>query len=193
MWKEKFDALAAEVLADESANPRARLLAGASLDSVAEQINAPASPAAISPDLPPSQRFEGWGGEAELAFTDRVVRRALVELRELLGKDPKLLAIIGARPELRVTVKRETIEADGKTVRGRLGYLIAHKFFDAPRPAADILAEFRRRGWAADKGRPIAITGPQGLGWLVENGFLTKEETGYQAVHSMKVSITETK
>jgi hypothetical protein len=103
----------------------------------------------------------------------------------------ELLRVLIERPELEIAVKRQALQADGKSSRGRLGLLIHEGFFAVTRPAGDIMAEFRRRGWMAATGRPIAVTGPQGIGWLLDAGFLTKEIDGYVAVPGVKIQVTE--
>ena len=57
------------------------------------------------------------------------------------------------------------------------------------REFGDVRKEFIRRGFV-DKKTPNVQIG-QALAGLVELGFLTKEETGYQCVAGMKVRIQE--
>jgi len=102
-------------------------------------------------------------------------------------KDPRVLAVLANRPELRVTVERQTIEADGGTLRGALAVLITKKFFDSPQNANTAFNELKRLG------RRVAKPGVyRELDKLAELGFVTKEDAGYQAVPGMKVHIVET-
>jgi hypothetical protein len=107
-------------------------------------------------------------------------------------KDPRVLEILAARPELRVTIERERIYADGKTLRGALAILISEKFFDTAREFADIRKDLIRRGFLGSKAPNQQIS--QALKSLVELQFLTAEDGNcYQAVPGMKVNIIENK
>ena len=101
-------------------------------------------------------------------------------------RDPRILQVLARRPELLVTIERETIEADGKTLRGALALLISKKFFDAPQNGNAAFNELKRLGRAVAKPNVY-----RELDKLAELGFVTKEEGGYQAVPGMTVQILE--
>ena len=107
-----------------------------------------------------------------------VKRRAL--------EDPEILSILAARPELRVTVTRPILEADGNTLRGRLALLIHKGFFKEPVNASRAYDELVRT-WR-NVGKPNVY---KECDALTELGFLTKEESGYQTVPGMKMTVTE--
>jgi hypothetical protein len=110
-------------------------------------------------------------------------------IRARASEDPIVLQVLAEKPELRVTIHRKTLEASAANLRGSLGILISEKFFDQPTESANIRAELIRRGFLGQKAPNLQIF--QALQGLVELGFLTKEESGYQAVPGMKVHITE--
>lgn len=105
------------------------------------------------------------------------------------AKDPGILQLLAERPELRVKIERRTIEAESGTLRGSLAILISEKFFDAAREFADVRKDLIRRGFLGSKAPNQQIS--QALQGLVEHGFLTKEDAGYQAVPGMKIHILE--
>jgi hypothetical protein len=107
-------------------------------------------------------------------------------VRARAEKDPGILEILTRRPEMRVTVERQTLEVNGDTLRGALAVLISKKFFDAPQNGNTAFNELKRLGRAVAKPNVY-----RELDKLAELGFVTKEETGYQAVPGMKVFIVE--
>lgn len=102
----------------------------------------------------------------------------------LTKEAPKLLQILGIAPEISVSNERETIEVDGKSLRGRLAMLISKGWFDEPHNASMAWTELKRTG--KDPGKPNVY---KECDRLVEIGFLTKESEGYQVVPGMKSSI----
>jgi regulator of replication initiation timing len=104
----------------------------------------------------------------------------------LMAEEPALLKVFLTKPELRIEVKRRTLEASHDTLRGRIAGLIANDFFDAPKPGTAIETELRRQGFACS--RPNCY---READKLAAEGFFTKEEGGYQAVAGMKVNIVE--
>jgi hypothetical protein len=104
-------------------------------------------------------------------------------------QDPVILRVMQDRPEIRVTRQIRTIDADGSTLNGALGILIAEKFFDGVRESADIRRELIRRGFLGNKAPNHQIS--LALQRVVEWGFLTKEDAGYQCVTGMKINIVE--
>lgn len=102
----------------------------------------------------------------------------------LMKEAPKLLRVLAIAPEIEVATERETIEVDGKSLRGRLALLILKGWFDEPHNASLAWTELKRTG--KDPGKPNVY---KECDRLVEVGFLTKESDGYQAVAGMKSSI----
>jgi hypothetical protein len=101
-------------------------------------------------------------------------------------EDPELLAVLLAKPAIRVTVSRPTIEADGQSLRGSLALLISEDFFKEVVSASRAYTELVRRG------RKVAKPGVYNeCDNLANLGFLTKENGGYQAVPGMKINIVE--
>jgi hypothetical protein len=100
--------------------------------------------------------------------------------------DTRVLAVLVNRPEISVTINRQTIETDGATLRGALAVLLSKKFFDTPQNGNAAFNELKRMGKAVAKPNVY-----RELDKLAELGFVTKEETGYQAVPGMKVQIVE--
>jgi hypothetical protein len=111
------------------------------------------------------------------------------QVKERAEKDPGILELLTRRPELRVRIERQVIEADGSTLRGALGILISEKFFDGVRKFDEVRKELIRRGFLSAKAPNLQIS--QALTGLVELGFLTREATGYQSVAGMKIHILE--
>ena len=108
------------------------------------------------------------------------------------AKDPfVLLQLSQQRPELQISVERKKVQADGSTLRGALAILISEKYFDNAREFTDVRKDLIRRGFLGSKAPNLQIS--QALQGLVEWGFLTKEDIGYQAVAGMKINITEAK
>jgi hypothetical protein len=181
MWKEKYEELRAEhqqlieahdALAKEVMELRDQLRAREAADRWGPRNPAKQSPASNGTrDLDTVYRY--------------IVDRAAKE------KDPALLSLLLERPELMISVERKKIQADGKNLRGALGILISEKFFDNAREFADVRKDLIRRGFLGSKAPNLQIS--QALQGLVELGFLTKEDTGYQAVSGMKVNIVEAK
>jgi hypothetical protein len=117
------------------------------------------------------------------AFVDGIydeVKRRLVE------EAPHLLEVVKVKPELRVQVKRERIEAKDDTLFGRLAVLVAEGFFDEGATGNAAFNELERRGRGSAK--PNVYRECDKLAAL---GFLTKEANGYKAVQGMKVHIDE--
>ena len=110
-------------------------------------------------------------------------------VRTRANEDPGVLQILQQQPELRVKRERRTIEMDESNLKGSLAILIAEKFFDTAREFAEVRRELIRRGFLGTKAPNQQIS--QSLQGIVELGFLTKEDAGYQAVAGMKVNIVE--
>jgi len=104
--------------------------------------------------------------------------------RTRLLKDPAVLKVLATKPELQVHVATTTIEVDGNTLRGRLARLIQEGYFDEVRAGNAAYQELQRKGFGTAKPNVY-----RELDKLAELGFVTKEDGGYLADKSMKVSI----
>jgi hypothetical protein len=107
--------------------------------------------------------------------------------RRLLG-EAQVIALLTAKPEIKLHVERPTIEMNSAEPRGRIALLISEGFFSREKSIPSTVEEFRRRGWMAATGRPIPLN--LHFSKLCELGFLTLEAAGYRAVEGMKVNIT---
>jgi hypothetical protein len=107
---------------------------------------------------------------------------------ERASKDPGILRLIQQQPELQVTIKREILEVDGKTLQGGIAILIKKGFFERPTTATSTVKELRRLGYSF---KDSTIT--TRCNELVTAGFLTREESGFLAVPNMKINIVEAK
>lgn len=108
-------------------------------------------------------------------------------------KDPGVLQLLTTSPELRVTVERRVINANGDSMQGKMAILIADKFFDKPRSIDEIRAECLRRGFFAAKTNNAVFTQRGSLSDMLKLGFFTLEAGCYQVVPGMKVHIQEAK
>jgi len=126
---------------------------------------------------------------------DAAYQQLLARLVSDAAKDPTLLRIIATRPELEVRVKREIIEADGNSLRGRIAQLIAEGFFATGESAPATQKELARRGNDPGPGNTY-----KELDNLAVLGFLTieqgKDDRGrarkeYRLVPGMRVNVVE--
>lgn len=104
----------------------------------------------------------------------------------LTEEAPGLLQVLVTKLELTVTIQRRRIDADGTSAVGRVAQLIAEGWFDEPRSAYSAWNESKRRGFAGAAARM-----DEACKKLLEQGFLTRESDGFQAVDGMKVNIVE--
>jgi hypothetical protein len=101
--------------------------------------------------------------------------------------EPGILDLLTRRPELRVTVQRQTVDMDDSTIVGRIARLLHEGYFKSPKNVPALQKELKRRGCD----QPTTnIYKP--INKLAEMGFLTVEAEGYQEVPEMKVSIVKT-
>jgi hypothetical protein len=177
MWKEKYDELKAQYdqlveAHDATAAEVKRLLV--LLDK-----------AGLTDETPRARRAAGNGTMCVPSLND-----IYIYVKERAAKEgPVTLLALAESPELIVKRERRRIEQDASTLRGALAILIAEKFFDGAREFTDIRKELIRRGMLGSKAPNQQIS--QSLQGIVELGFLTKEDAGYQAVAGMKVNIVE--
>ena len=102
--------------------------------------------------------------------------------------DPGVLQLLQQRPEIVVTFNRPVINADGGTLYGRLAGMIVDGFFDTPRNGNQAFEDLKRRGKSTATPNVYRECDK-----LAEQGFLTKEASGYQAVADTKKDIRKTR
>lgn len=192
MWKEKYEELAAqhkestnliERLTDEVKTLR-KALEAADVKAALAKPEPASLPGANGTSLNTASRMAG-----EHHFAPDFIQALYGEIKTLAARDPGILEILANQPELRIRVKRQTIEADGGTLRGSLAILISEKFFDGERKFDELRKELIRRGFVSSKAPNRQIS--QAVTGLLELGFLTAEPDGYRAVAGMKVHILE--
>src|SRR5437763_406879 len=133
MWKEKYEALKAEFdELKEAHDELAKRLRGAEV-AVRDFELGSAAAYPVAPGFPVStaslsKQFQNGDLDALYRY---ILGRAAKE-------DPKTLRALMERPELVVEVKRQTIEANGSTLRGALAILFSEKYFDAVREFSDV-------------------------------------------------------
>jgi len=185
MWKEKYEALKKDYDALS-----ARLSKLEPWNDSPADVSAPAGEngaegSARNRALGPSASFNE---EKMYVLGESTMMDIYDYVRARAEKDPGILDLLARRPELRVTVERPVVEANSKTLRGALAVLISERFFDTPKNGNTAFNELKRRGKGTAKPNVY-----RELDELAEMGFVTKEETGYQAVPGMKVHIIEEK
>jgi hypothetical protein len=186
VWKEKYEALELEfrslVLLLEKHGIDTRLLAreNPSIYGVLETAPVVRDVDTVTPQ-PPFKPTNGKQLAAPLGFADWDWK----EFIRQLGERPEIVALLIEKPTLRITTTQPVINWDGSTLKGRLAKLIAEGFFKNPRPPADVLKECQRRGWLTSNNRSNHVALP--LADITEMGFLTKEDSGYQAAPGMEI------
>jgi hypothetical protein len=187
VWKEKYEALERE-FAELRTAIREGLTSGNWLPVYRVLGESPVtSPSLQDVDtVTPQPPFKPTNGRQESVKISSFTDAGYEMLKSLLLNDPQVIAALeNARPTLRITTTQTVINWDGSTLKGRLGKLITEGFFKAPRPAADVLKECQRRGWMTNNNRSNHLA-PY-LADIVELGFLTREDAGYQATPGMKI------
>jgi hypothetical protein len=114
-----------------------------------------------------------------------IVQRAAKE------EEPAILSLLVERPELQIHVQRKVIHANAISINGAIANLIAKDFFKTQRSTTDVFRELVRIGIIAKNANKTAAVVARETANLAKMGFLTNEETGYQAVPGMKVNIVE--
>lgn len=148
-------------------------------------------PAATAAPSVPARTFS-----PQESFDNEALYQAIkARLIEELPSDPRVMQIVVSRPELQVKVTRQTIEADGDSVTGLIGRLIANGYFDGGVSSAATLKELQRMGRSLSPGTLYpAMDKIAAMGFLtIEDG---KDDRGrarkeYKAVAGMKVNIVE--
>lgn len=148
----------------------------------------PAAARDRAPDLAAASGPSAAGAAAiPLNGIEAAYTQLLARLVNDAAKDPILLHVIAARPELKVSVKRQVIDVDGETLRGRIARLMAAGFFEGEaQTTSTVLGELQRRGFTT---APPNVS--KELGELTRMGFLTRDNKWYRGVPEMKVNILE--
>jgi hypothetical protein len=139
------------------------------------------------PEAAPARTFT-----AEESFENESLYQAFKArlIKELPG-DARLMQVVLSRPELKVLVKREVLEVNGDTLRGRIARLLADGFFDDAKAPGATIQELLKRGASAD----VKFNTSKELMALTSLGFLIKlgktSDSKYEAVPGMKVNIVE--
>jgi hypothetical protein len=148
------------------------------MERIAKRLETTPSSAAA-----PEDRVVGPDEPLSLSDLDVIYRH----VRDQLKKEaPSLLKVLTAKNEIEVTVERNVIQADGKTLRGRLALLISEGWFKETKAGNAAYVELQRRGVSTAK--PNVYRELDGLAGL---GFLTKEDGGYLEVPGMKVNVVK--
>lgn len=138
----------------------------------------PAPPAAAVQNVASTPHFNGAVDEE--ALYQRFKAR-------LADEAPTLLKVLLKQPELQIDVERITINAEGKSLRGRLALMIHAGWFAETKKGFTAYTELKRTG-----GDPGKANVYRELKELTKMGFLTREgEEGYKAVAGMKVNIVK--
>lgn len=129
-------------------------------------------------------------------FDNEALYQAIkARLIEELPGDVRVLQIVTSRPELVVQVKKQIIEADGESVTGLIGKLIAEGYFDAGVSSTATLKELQRMGRSLSPGTLYpAMDKIATMGFLtIEDGkdYRGRARKEYKAVPGMKVNILE--
>lgn len=181
--RRRLERLEHSARADRAHHDEARTSRGASERSRDDSgIRQPATPART-----PAAAARTFS--AEETFDNEALYQAIkARLIDELPKDPRVMEIVLARPELRIKVERHVLQIDGRSLRGRIARLIADDFFTQARTSANVLDELLKRG--AD--RPSNIELGNEMKALCDMGFFTKDNKWYSLVDGMKVSIVDT-
>ncbi len=116
---------------------------------------------------------------------DSIYQAVKARLIEELPSDARILRICVSRPELRVEVKKQVIDAAESSMIGRVARVLTTDFFKSPRTHADTRRELERTGATVNN----ASLG-SALADLVVKGFLTREgDKSFVGVEGMKVNI----
>lgn len=107
----------------------------------------------------------------------------------LLADESVLVVLDSLRPEIRLKIERPVLHVDGNTTTGRVAQLIRDGFFAAATPPANVLREFKSRGWIREKAGYAELIKP--MKEITEMGFLRIESGSYIAVPGMKISKVE--
>ena len=96
--------------------------------------------------------------------------------------DPAVLAILKAKPTIRVDMVEHTLELNGDTLAGRVALLIHNGFFAEPKTLAQTVEQLKRTG--CNQAPPNVL---RELKSLTRKGFLVNDDKAYTAVKGMRV------
>jgi hypothetical protein len=119
----------------------------------------------------------------EWVLTEQLYSQIIDRLVQDVPKHPAILQLLALRPEIVVSVRKQTVELDESTLRGRLAILLSENYFADPTNGNAAWKELGRRG--AGSAKPNVY---RELDKLAEMGFLRKVDGGYQSVPGMKVT-----
>ncbi len=106
----------------------------------------------------------------------------------LIDEAPQIIMKLAqTRPELKVVIERETIEVNGKSLRGRIARLIANGFFSEAQTSATIGEEIAKQ--IGD--RPSNIELGNELKALTEMGFFRRDNKWIRVVPEMVVNVVQ--
>jgi hypothetical protein len=107
-------------------------------------------------------------------------------IRARLISDPQVIRVLQERKTINVAIQEEVIEAEGKSLAGRIALLIHRGFFKDVKRHAETVRELERTGSRVNGGNVS-----RELKRLVSMGFLTREGEGHSEVPGMKVNIVK--
>lgn len=143
----------------------------------------PARQGEVNPLPPVAFAPERANGEPSV-LSDALYRQILTRLLQDLPEHPRVLQLVASRPEIMVHVQKQSVELDGRTLRGRLAILVSEDFFkEEPVNGNVVWKELQRRGIGSAKPNVY-----RELDGLTKMGFLVKSSEGYQSVPGMKVT-----
>ena len=179
IWKEKYEELAAQI--------RAALGYPEQFRPPAEELPGHIRTIRVSYDATVTGTPARNGHGAVSTPSDLEAIYAFVKAKAM--QDGEMIHLLRMTPEIRVNVKRHTLEMSDDSTDGRIALLISQKFFDSPQDSGTLTKEFKRRGWFEAKTSNAAVLKP--LAKITEMGFLVREGTMYQSVPGMKINIVE--
>lgn len=107
--------------------------------------------------------------------------------RRLMEEAPGIIKLLATKPEIEVTVQRQTVQMDGSSLKGRIARLIANGFYREGATQSRTRSELARTGPDVNSGNLS-----RALSDLVAQGFLTDEgRAGYKEVNGMKINIID--
>jgi len=103
----------------------------------------------------------------------------------LMQEAPALIKLMTFKPEIEVSVQRQTIQVDGKSLRGRIAKLLGEGFFDSAKSNRETVKELARTGTTQHDSRVLVE-----IKELIKLGFLYRTDgKRYQATADAKVNV----
>lgn len=170
----KLDTLIALITAQQTRTREPARVMGPADDATVRKLEAASKAPVTNHDLPEFMR-----SPEEDALFDRFKLRLL--------RDPIVLQVLTAKPEMEVLIERTVITVDGKTLKGRVAQLVGRGFFETARKNGEVSKEVNRTGPSAHPSNVL-----RELKGLVELGFLSKTDgERFQVVPEMVVNIVD--